>query len=42
MKGITKVIGLVAITGLTLGVRLSPVHAETTWQKNHLRRAEVS
>ena len=44
MKGLMKMIGLVVMAGFFMSVGLSPAHAsgETTWQKNHPRRAEVN
>jgi hypothetical protein len=42
MKGLTKIAGLVVIGGFIMGVGISPLHAETTWQKNHPRRVEVN
>lgn len=43
MKGLMKMVGLVVMAGFITSVGLSPVHAgETTWQKNHPRRAEVN
>ena len=43
MKGLTKMAGLVVVAGFITSVSLSPVQAgETTWQKNHPRRAEVN
>jgi hypothetical protein len=42
MKGLMKMTGLVAMAGFIMSVGLSPVHAETAWQKNHPRRTEVN
>jgi len=42
MKGLVKVVGLVAMAGFIMSAGLSPVHAETTWQKDHPRRTEVN
>ncbi len=42
MKGLTKMVGLVVMGGFIMSVGLSPLHAETAWQKNHPRRTEVN
>jgi len=43
MKSVMKISGLVVGAGFIMSVGLSSVHAgETTWQKNHPRRAEVN
>ena len=43
MKGLTKMVGLVVTAGFITSIGLSSVYAgETTWQKNHPRRAEVN
>ncbi len=43
MKGFMNMVGLVGMAGFIMSVGLSPVLAdETTWQKNHPRRAEVN
>ena len=43
MNGLMKMAGLMIMAGFIVGAGLSPVRAnETTWQKNHLRRAEVN
>ena len=43
MKGLMQVVGLVVMAGFFMSVCLSSVYAgETTWQKNHPRRAEVN
>ena len=42
MKGLMKTVALGVTAGFIMCVGLSPVHAETAWQKNHPRRAEVN
>jgi hypothetical protein len=42
MKGFVKVAGLLVMAGFFVSVGLSPVYAETAWQKSHPRRAEVN
>ena len=42
MKSLMNMVGLVAMAGFIMSVGLSPVHAETAWQKNHPRRTEVN
>ena len=43
MKGFMKGVGVVVMAGCIVSAGLSPVLAEeTTWQKNHPRRAEVN
>ena len=43
MKGLMKSAGVVVIASCIVGAGVFPTHAgETTWQKNHPRRAEVN
>ena len=43
MKGLMKMVGLIVTAGFIMSAGLAPVYAgETTWDKNHPRRAEVN